>query len=267
MSALAAALAVAVLLLGWIVGAPLARRRRRAALLASPLPAATRAALARSHAWRRLPPALRPRLAERVQVFLAEREFVGCGGLTVTDAMRIEIAAQACLLLLNRSEHVFDELRAILVYPDEFVVRDDVEEDGVVTARERVLAGQSWDTARILLSWRDVRAAGDGYNVVIHEFAHYLDQEEGAANGAPLLDGPRDYARWADVMQRAYDELEARAAAGEDTLLDPYAAEDEAEFFAVASETFFELPRELRTEHPELYRELSGFYRLDPASW
>ena len=162
---------------------------------------------------------------------------------------------------------MFDELRAILVYPDEFVVRDDVEEDGVVTARERVLAGQSWDTARILLSWRDVRAAGDGYNVVIHEFAHYLDQEEGAANGAPLLDGPRDYARWADVMQRAYDELEARAAAGEDTLLDPYAAEDEAEFFAVASETFFELPRELRTEHPELYRELSGFYRLDPASW
>jgi MtfA peptidase len=267
MTALVVALAIATLVLGWIVGTPLLQQRRRARLLASPLPRPARATLARTRAWRRLPRALRPRLAERVRVFLGEHEFVGCGGLALTAAMRIEIAAQACLLILNRSEHVFDELRAILVYPDEFVVRDDVEEHGVVTERERALAGQSWDTARILLSWRDVQDAGDGYNVVIHEFAHYLDQEEGAANGAPLLDGPRDYARWADVMQRAFDELEARAAAGEDTLLDPYGIEDEAEFFAVASETFFELPRELRAEHPELYAELAGFYRLDPAQW
>jgi Mlc titration factor MtfA (ptsG expression regulator) len=266
-TAFIAALAAAALVLGWIVGAPLLKRRRRAGLLASPLPEAARAMLARTRAYRRLPPALRPRLIERVRVFLAEREFVGCGGLAITDAIRAEIASQACLLILNRSEHVFDELRSILVYPDEFVVRDAVEEHGVVTARERTLAGQSWDTARIILSWRDVRDAGDGYNVVIHEFAHYLDEEEGAANGAPLLYGPRDYARWADVMQRAYDELAARADAGEDTLLDPYGVEDEAEFFAVASETFFELPRELRAEHPELYAELAGYYRLDPALW
>jgi MtfA peptidase len=266
-TALLAALAIAALVLGWIVGAPLVQRRRRARLLASPAPGPERAALARTRAWRRLPPALRPRLAERVRVFLTERDFVGCGGLAVTDAMRTEIASQACLLILNRSEHVFDELRAVLVYPDEFVVRDEVEEHGVVTERERALAGQSWDTGRILLSWRDVQHAGDGYNVVIHEFAHYLDQEEGAANGAPLLDGPRDYARWADVLQRAFDELEARSGAGEHTLLDPYGIEDEAEFFAVASEAFFELPRELRAEHPALYAELAGFYRLDPALW
>ncbi len=267
MSALLVVLAVGALVLGWIVGAPLAKRRRRSRLLASPLPGAERAALARTRTWRRLPPELRPRLAARVRVFLAEREFVGCGGLTVTDAMRVGIAAQACLLILNRSEHVFDELRAILVYPDEFVVRDDVEEHGVITERERALAGQSWDTSRIILSWRDVQDAGDGYNVVIHEFAHYLDLEEGAANGAPLLDAPRDYARWAGVMQQAFDELAARAAAGEDTLLDPYGIEDEAEFFAVASETFFELPRALKLEHPELYAELAGYYRLDPAQW
>jgi len=266
-TALVVALAVGALVLGWIVGVPLARGSRRRRLLAGEPTGAERAALARTRAWRRLPRALRPRLAALVRVFLAERGFVGCGGLTVTDAMRTEIAAQACLLVLNRSEHVFDELRSILVYPDEFVVRDDVEEHGVVTPRERTLAGQSWDTTRILLSWRDVRDAGDGYNVVIHEFAHYLDQEEGAANGAPLLDGPRDYERWADVMQRAFDELEARAAEGEDTLLDPYGIEDEAEFFAVATEAFFELPRELRAEHPELYTELAGFYRLDPALW
>lgn len=267
MTALLAALAIAALVLGWIVGVPLARRRRRGRLLAGVPTDAEHAALARTRPWRRLPRALRPRLAALVRVFLAEREFVGCGGLTVTDAMRTEIAAQACLLVLNRSEHVFDELRSILVYPDEFVVRDHVEEHGVVTERERTLAGQSWDTTRILLSWRDVRDAGDGYNVVIHEFAHYLDQEEGAANGAPLLDGPRDYERWAKVMRRAFDELEARADEGEDTLLDPYGIEDEAEFFAVATETFFELPRDLKAEHPELYAELAGFYRLDPALW
>jgi Mlc titration factor MtfA (ptsG expression regulator) len=267
MTALLVALAIGALVLAWIVGAPLVRRRRRSRLLARAPTAGEHGALARTRAWRRLPRALRPRLAQRVRVFLAEREFVGCGGLTVSDEMRTEIAAQACLLILNRSEHVFDELRSILVYPDEFVVHDDVEEHGVVTERQRTLAGQSWDTTRILLSWRDVLDAGDGYNVVIHEFAHYLDHEEGAANGAPLLDGPRDYARWADVMQRAFDELEARADEGADTLLDPYGIEDEAEFFAVASEAFFDLPRELRAEHPELYAELAGFYRLDPALW
>ncbi len=267
MTALLVALAIGALVLVWLAGAPLLRRRRRGRLLASPPTGRERAALARSRAWRRLPRALRPRLAARVRVFLAERQFVGCGGLAVSDDMRTEIATQACLLILNRSEHVFDELRSILVYPDEFVVRDDVEEHGVVTERERTLAGQSWDTSRILLSWRDVRDSGDGYNVVIHEFAHYLDHEEGAANGAPLLDGPRDYARWAEVMQQAFAALEARTEAGEDTLLDPYAVEDEAEFFAVASEAFFELPRELRAEHPQLYAELAGFYRLDPALW
>ena len=267
MTTLVAALALATLVLAWIVGAPLLRRRRRATLLATPVPATAAALLAATRAWRRLPPTLRPKLARRVRVFLAEREFVGCGGLAPSEAMKVEIASQACLLILNRSEHVFDQLRAILVYPDEFIVRDQVEDDGVVTDRERVLAGQSWDTSRIILSWRDVRAAGDGYNVVIHEFAHYLDHEEGAANGAPLLDGPRDYERWAVVLRHAYDELDRRLRAGEQTLLDPYATEDEAEFFAVASETFFELPRELASEHPELYTELARFYRLDPSAW
>lgn len=267
MSALLAALLLAAVVIGWIVGAPFARRRRRATLRATPLPPATQSLLRATRAYRRLPRALRPRLAERVRVFLAEHEFTGCGGLGVSDAMRVEIAAQACLLILNRSEGGFDELRSILVYPDEFLVRDQVEEHGVVTERERALSGQTWDAARIILSWRDVRDAGDGYNVVIHEFAHYLDQVEGAANGTPRLDDPRDAARWEAVMQEAYDELAARADAGEETLLDPYGSEDEAEFFAVASETFFELPVELEAEHPALYRELSRFYRLDPARW
>jgi len=171
-TALLLALGAAAGVLAWLLGAPWWRRRRRARLRRSPLPAEQQALLQESRAWRRLPPDLRARLAERVRVFLAERDFTGCGGLEVTEAMRVEIAAQACLLVLRRSEHVFDELRSILVYPDEFVVRDEIVEDGVVSERERALAGQSWDTSRIILSWRDVRASGEGYNVVIHEFAH-----------------------------------------------------------------------------------------------
>jgi Mlc titration factor MtfA (ptsG expression regulator) len=263
--ALACVLAMAIVVA--IVALPLRRRRRRTRLARAPLPADLGHLLERTRAWQRLPLQLRPALAARVQVFLAEREFVGCGGLKVTDAIRIGIAAQACLLVLNRGERLFDELRSILVYPDEFVVGEDFEADGIVTQGRRTLSGQSWDTSRIVLSWRDVEDAGEGYNVVIHEFAHYLDQEAGAPNGAPLLAAAEDYDRWAAVMRQAYQELAAKAAAGSDTLLDPYALEDEAEFFAVASETFFELPGELALEHPELYSELARFYRLDPAAW
>ncbi|HXQ64131.1 MAG TPA: M90 family metallopeptidase [Steroidobacteraceae bacterium] len=263
--ALACALATGIIVA--IVVAPLRRRRRRQRLAKAPLPVAVGHLLERTRTWRRLPDALRPRLAARVQIFLAEHEFVGCGGLTVSDAIRVGIAAQACLLMLNRTEHGFDELRSILVYPDEFVVTEDSEADGVVTERRRALSGQSWDTSRIVLSWRDVEGAGDGYNVVIHEFAHYLDQEAGAPNGAPLLADADDYNRWAAVMSRAYRELATKAEAGAETLLDPYALEDEAEFFAVATETFFELPRELAHQQSELYAELARFYRLDPATW
>jgi MtfA peptidase len=266
-TALALACVVAAAIIAMIVAQPLLRRRHRAQLAATPLPAALGRLLAGTSAWRRLPAALRPRLAARVQVFLAEREFIGCGGLEVTDAMRIAIAAQACLLVLGHSEHVFDALGSILVYPDEFVVSEDFETDGVVTHGRRALSGQSWDTSRIVLSWRDVADAGDGYNVVLHEFAHYLDAEHGAPDGAPLLAAPGDYDRWAEVMNRAYHELETKAAAGAETLLDRYALEDRAEFFAVATETFYELPRELAAEHPQLYAELARYYRLDPAAW
>jgi len=205
-----------------------------------------------------MPEDLRRRLEGLVQVFLAEKMFVGCQGLAVTPHMRLAIAAQACLLVLGRDEHVYDELRSILVYPGQFRVPGEWhDEHGVVTEEERVLAGEAWDVSRIILSWEDVRASGQGpeaYNVVIHEFAHYLDHETGAVVDAGVLRG----------------ELEALRAAvdrGDDTFLDPYAAEDEAEFFAVASETFFETPAELRGAHPGLYDALAGFYRLDPVFW
>lgn len=260
--------AVACGFVGWLLLRPWLRHRARERLLAAPTPDALAAALDDVDLWHRVPADLQPALAARVRVFVAEKRFVGCNGLEVTDAMRVAIAVPACLLVLARDGHLYDGLRSILVYPDEFVVREEFDEDGVVVEGERVLSGQSWDTSRVILSWRDVQDAGDGYDVVLHEFAHWLDEEAGAANGAPLLATRRDYDRWATVMRRAYDALTARADAGDDsTLLDPYGAEDEAEFFAVATETFFGLPVELRAEDPELYAELARFYRLDPAAW
>ncbi len=206
----------------------------------------------------RMPRSLQERLEGLVRVFVAEKEFIGCQGLGVTRHMRLAIAAQACLLVLGRDQHVYDALRSILVYPGQFVVNGEWhDEHGVVTEEERVLAGESWDVSRIILSWEDVVASGRGpeaYNVVIHEFAHYLDHEGGAYEQAGVLAGELESLR--DAVDR-----------DEDTLLDPYAAEDEAEFFAVASEVFFERPADLQGRHPRIYRALAAFYRLDPAAW
>ena len=269
MTVLLLAFAVAAGVIGWIVGEPWLRQRRREALQRQALPADWQARLRQQPLYRRLPRAFRGRLDRLVQVFIAEKEFIGCDGLEVDLGMRLTIAAQACLLLVNRPDRNFDRLHSILVYPDEFVVTGSHEDEhGIVTDGPRVLAGEAHEQHRILLSWRDVRARGQGYNVVIHEFAHYLDQDDGAVNGAPdPAAAAADRERWALVLAAELDLLRELADRGEPTLLDPYAAQDEGEFFAVASEAFFELPRELQAERPALYRELAGFYRLDPALW
>lgn len=222
--------------------------------------------------YRQLPPQLRARLDGLVQQFVAEKEFVGCQGLVVTQEMRLVIAAQACLLVVNRAARLYDELFSILIYPAAFIVPEvHHDEAGVVHHRESVLSGQTWDTHRVILSWDDVRAGaeskGDGFNVVFHEFAHYLDAEDGGVNGAPLLGDEEHYQRWSQVMSAEFHTLRDAAARGEPTLLDAYGAQDPGEFFAVATEVFFELPVELRERHAALYAELRSFYRLDPASW
>jgi Mlc titration factor MtfA (ptsG expression regulator) len=266
---LGAALAVVAVLLA----RPFWRAYRRRRLRALGIPEEWRAII--GHAmpmyWR-MPAPLRQRLDGLVNQFLAEKDFVGCGGLEVTQEMRVGIAAQACLLVVNRAAQVYDELFSVLIYPAAFVapeVRHDFA--GVVHERERVLSGQAWDTHRIILSWEDVqagaRAADDGYNVVFHEFAHYLDAEAGEVDGAPLLGDEEHYERWAEVMQEEFDRLRTAAARGAPTLLDPYGAESEGEFFAVATEVFFERAVDLRSDHPALYAELKNYYRLDPASW
>jgi Mlc titration factor MtfA (ptsG expression regulator) len=214
----------------------------------------------------RLPPEMRKRHDGLINAFLAEKQFTGCNGLTIDDDVRATIAAQACLLLLGRPGSLYDELRSILVYPSAFWVEDEVhDEDGLVTKRRRMLSGESWDAHRIVLSWEDIAGpeptADDGFNLVLHEFAHYLEAEGGGLAGGGNVD------EWADALADEFDALIAQVERGEHTFLDPYAAEDEAEFFAVATEDFYERPQGLREAHPRLHALLREFYGVDPAGW
>ncbi len=211
--------------------------------------------------YRRLPPDLQPHLRERLAGFLGRVEFAGCNGLQVTDEMRLVVGAQACILALGLPDDALADPWGISLYPDEFLVdeRDEDEDSGVVTEGRRALSGQTLDTDRIVLSWRDVLEAqdrDDGYNVVVHEFAHFMDHAAGLA-------GSRGHA----ALTREYEALCAAVDRGEDTLIDPYGAEDPAKFLAVAAEAFLELPRELRDAHPELYSALRELLSLDPAEW
>jgi len=268
-----AAVAVAVAFIAWVLAEPWIRERRRERLRAQPFPAAWRATLGRQvPLYRSLPPALRRRLEGHIQVFLAEKRFTGCAGFEITDEVRLTIAAQACLLILDRRSHYFPKLQQVLVYPGAFVVeRLRPAPSGVLQEESRVLSGESWTHGQVILSWEDVMHGvadpHDGHNVVIHEFAHQLDQEKGHANGAPWLGRREAYERWSRVMGGEYARLQQAAALGEPSLFRYYGATEPAEFFAVVSEVFFEQPAAMAALHPELYGELRTFYRLDPAGW
>ena len=264
------------------MGEPWLAERKRQRIRAQPFPAAWRDILKRRVPYvRALPADLQIQLKQHIQVFVAEKAFIGCDALEITDEMRVTIAAQACLLILNRPRGYYPNLRQILVYPGSFVVqREHTDHAGVTHAGREVLAGESWSEGQVILSWRDTlqdaATPDDGRNVVIHEFAHQLDQETGTANGAPVLARREHYARWAQVMGAEYAKLQARAERpelcdedlrDEDSLFDDYGATDPAEFFAVVSEVFFEQPQRMADQHPALYRELAQFYRLEPLSW
>ena len=262
-----------LLILGWLLREPLFTEWRRQRVRRQPFPPEWRQTLRQRWPYFHTMPAnLQLQLKKHVQVFLAEKPFIGCNGLVVTDEMRVTIAAQACLLLLNRRSDCFANLRQILVYPGAFVV-DKLHADGsgVLQEQRRALAGESWSQGQVILSWEDTLEGAlipdDGHNVVIHEFAHQLDQANGTANGAPYLRGRGRRARWARVMSAEFALLQQRAANGQPSLLSDYGATDPAEFFAVASEVFFEQPQRLAAEHGALFRELSGLYRVNPLSW
>jgi hypothetical protein len=267
---------VAALVIAWLVGEPFLVARRRERLRAQPFPKQWREILERRVPYvRRLPDELRRQLEQHIQVFIAEKSFVGCAGFEITDEARVTIAAQACLLILNRRSEYFTGLREILVYPGTFVVErvQPVMAGGTVLQSDapQARSGESWSHGQVVLSWEDTLEGAaiddDGRNVVIHEFAHQLDQQKGQANGAPWL-GRRDrYPRWSRVLSAEFARLHQQAMIGEPSLFSRYGMTSPAEFFAVVSEVFFEQPRELAAMHPALYGELRTLYRVDPAGW
>lgn len=224
--------------------------------------------------YRQLPPPLARQLRRLILQFLYQKKFIGCAGLEVTDEMRVTIAAQACLLLLNRKTALYPDLTQILIYPSIFVKpQTSVEDGGIVSEHHASLAGESWSDGRVILAWDHVlqNAASNGeergHNVVLHEFAHQLDSEGGVNNGAPVLPNSAAYQRWSDVFQHEFLRLQHAEQYQIDSVLDYYGAQNPAEFFAVATEAFFTNPVALLEQHFTLYQELSRYFRLDPVAW
>jgi len=263
-----------LLVIGFLVSGPFLAERRRRKIRARPFPIAWSAILERRVPYvRRLPAHLRRELEQHIQVFIAEKPFIGCDGQVIDDEVRVTIAAQACLLILNRKPDYFPTLSQVLVYPGAFIVeRVRAEPSGILQEERNALSGESWTNGQVVLSWDDALQGAavdnDGRNVVIHEFAHQLDQQKGYANGAPYLGGRDRYPQWSAVLGHEFAMLQQRAMSGEPPLLlSYYGATNPAEFFAVSSEVFFEQPAAMATLHPALYDELRTLYRVDPAAW
>lgn len=249
------------------------KKRRRERLRAVPLSAEWQALIERNvAAYHRLSADDQRELQGHTQVLLAEKHFEGCGGLDLTDEIRVTVAAQASMLLLHRETDYYPELKSILVYPGTYVVSGDrAIGEGIWEEGDEARLGHTG--ARIgalVLAWDDVlrgaRTMDDGSNLVYHEFAHQLDFENRAADGTPVL-AARQYVSWARVLSAEYKALRQAADDSRQTLIDQYGATNPSEFFAVLTELFFEKPVEFRSKHQALYEELRAFYRQDPASW
>ena len=207
------------------------------------------------------------RLKTLVEQFLAEKEFSVAGGLELSDEICVAIAAQGCLPILELGLNAYRDWVGIVVYPNEFVVPRRIEdESGIVHEFDDVLSGEAWEGGPLIISWHDAQMAGAGYNVVIHEFAHKLDMLNGEADGMPALHSGMTEEEWDRIFLAAYDDFCRRVDSGEETVIDPYASDDPAEFFAVLSENFFELPDIVDREYPALYALLRAYYRQDPLS-
>jgi hypothetical protein len=248
------------------------RRRRRAKLKSRPFPAEWDAILASNVPYYGyLPPEDQAEVRGHVRVIIAEKNFEGCGGLALTDEIKVTIAGYASILLLHRDTDYYPRLSSILVYPDAFVsrVREPIDEMEYVE-EDDVRLGESWNTGAIVLSWKpilqSVRGRGTAQNVALHEFAHQLDLEDGVTNGVPELDDDEAYDDWARVMGGAYEALWRDIEQNRLTFIDEYGATHPAEFFAVLTETFFMRPHTLQRKHPDVYAVLRDYYRQDPAA-
>ena len=255
------------LAIGWFIWRRVQRKARRQRLLAQPIKPEWKTVLEKNvPLYTRLPEPLQRQLEGLVNVFVAEKRFEGCGGQEITDEVRVTIAGQACMLLLNRKSRYFPKLRSIYVYPATYVARGG---DGITGQDARL--GESWQNGPVVLAWNSVTGGAnnihDGRNVVFHEFSHQLDQADGTADGAPILASRSCYTSWAKVLSTEFESLQGKARKRRRSVLRRYGATHPAEFFAVATEAFLEKPKQLHRKHPELYEELKSYYQFDPLAW
>lgn len=246
------------------------RRAEHDKLFNTPLPETWRKAIEKNlPIAAKLNPEQRRKLNGYIQLFLADKVFEGQGGLEITDEIKVTVAAQACMLLIGRDTEVYPRLKTIILYPGTYKSGRKGLFGGDNGPEARL--GESWDCGVVVLAWNSVLRGAhnivDGHNVVFHEFAHQLDQEDGAADGAPILEERSAYSAWAKVCSSEFEELVNDAELGRKSVMDKYGATNPAEFFAVATETFFEQPKQLSGNHPELYEELKAYYKLDPLQW
>lgn len=250
------------------------KSRRRSRLRTKPVPKAWRVILENNlPVFSRLTKEDQDELLGHIQVFLAEKHFEGAGGLTLTDEIKVTVAAQACLLLLHRETDYYPDLTSIIVYPTGYIAEEERHIGGGIWEEggEHRLGHTGQRLGAIVLAWDAVRHGAaepiDGTNLVLHEFAHQLDFENRSSDGTPVLQSSGDYRAWARVMSHEFEQLRDALEAGDDTFLDDYGATNPAEFFAVITEAFFERPRALRRNHPALFMQLQRFYQQDPTSY
>lgn len=216
-----------------------------------------------------LPHDLRKKLHQHILVFLKEKQFIGCNDLEITPEIKITIACLACLLLLNNRGNYYPFLDSILVYPSIFAVkRNEAFNDNNVIEKTQILSGESWGKhGLIVLAWQEVKNDSKnhfhGHNVVLHEFAHQLDQEDGSMNGVPKLDSNPEYQAWANIFTQSYQQLCSDLQRGIKTVINPYGATNTAEFFAVVTETYFTKPQALQSHYPQLYQQLKNYYKIE----
>ena len=252
----------------------LLKRRRRQRLRSAAIPAEWRAILTRNlPLFQRLPRVDQQELLGHIQVFLAEKSFEGCGGLELTEEIKVTIAAQACVLLLHRETDYYPQLVSILVYPSSYIARRDQPVSGHIWEEgDASFFGhtqQRLDT--VVLAWDAAKHGAadpaDGQNLVLHEFAHQLDFEDATTDGAPILATRAEYLAWARIMSREFEQLRVADESGATSVFDTYGASNPAEFFAVVTEAFFERPHAVRERHPQLYAVLVQFFKQDPVQY
>ena len=266
-------LLITVLIVTWILISPILTKQHHKWIKHIPFPPLWNTIIENNlPIYPRLSPSERRRLQGHIQVFLKEKQFIGCQGLQVTEEIKVIVAAIACLLLLNERGKYFPRLRLILVYPSTYFVNETIATSNYVVEEKRTARlGESWSKDQLVLSWEQVKQDTlnwqDGHNVVLHEFAHQLDQEDGKAEGVPILKSKSDYQIWAEVMTAEYQQLCHDFERKKKIVMDRYGATNPAEFFAVATETFFEKPQQLLKRHQNLYELLQGYYQVEPMKW